>query len=222
LVPDILPANPIVVDAGANVGAFAIAMAEEFHGRCFAIEPSPQVFEQIPAGTYLNKYRVALAGASGEVDLHIGGNSEATSMHKAICETYLTTIRTPAFTLEEFCRSVKINRIDLLKMDIEGEELAVLNSCSEDFLKQIGQITVEFHEWMGQGSAADVRRIIKRLRKLGFWAFNVGRTTYFDVLFVNRRNMSPTSFTISWMNLWTPRVIGSFFRRFVARRGNQT
>ncbi len=220
LVPCFVPADGIVIDVGANIGAFSVSMATEYHCQCFAIEPSPETFEKIPADNRLRKYCLAIAGSPGEVDLHIGEGSESTTLHRAGGERFLATIRMPARALDEFCRSTGIDRIDVLKMDIEGEELAVLNSCGDDFLRSVGQVTVEFHEWNGQGTVADVRGIIRRMRSLGFWAFNIGRTTYCDVLFVNRRYMSRASFAATWMSHWTPRVIQSLLRRLGVRRRN--
>lgn len=220
LVPEFLPQEPVVVDAGANVGEFSQAMTSEFRGHCYAIEPSPEIFEKIEEGEGVHKFMFALAGTPGAIDLHVGTNSVATTLHRAESGQYSTTVRVPARTLEEFCKTSKLDRIDVLKMDIEGEELAVLDSCSDVFLRGIGQITVEFHEWLGQGTVADVRKVIGRLRSLGFYDFNIGRTVYCDVLFVNRRYMSRADFTIAWLNLWIPRLVRAAFRKL--RLGGKT
>ena len=190
-----------------------MALSREFDGRCFAIEPSPEVFEKIETNGSVRKFLFALAGKPGELELHIGANSVATTLHKASNGKYLATVRVPARTLEAFCRETSIECVDVLKMDIEGEELAVLESCSDAFLQGIGQITVEFHEWLGQGTAADVRRIIARLRALGFFEFNMGRTVYCDVLFVNGRYMSRTDYLVAWLNLWIPRFSRAVIRK---------
>jgi FkbM family methyltransferase len=213
LVPNFLPGDAIVVDVGANVGEFSAAMARDFGSRCIAIEPSPKIFEKIPAGDRLRKFNLAIAGSAGEVELHIGAESHATSMHKIHVVDYMESIRVPAQTLQEFCRNSKIDHIDLLKMDIEGEELGVFRSCSDDFLRSIGQITVEFHEWAGVGTKADVRRVIGRLQRLGFFTFSFARTEYLDVLFVNGRYLSRLGYAIAWTNLWVPRFFRSLLRR---------
>jgi FkbM family methyltransferase len=218
LVPSLVPENGIVVDVGANLGTFSQELEKEFRCRCFAIEPSPQVFERIPTSNSLRKYCLAVAGVPGEVELHIGANPEATTIHKSSSESYVSSISTSALTLQGFCDSAGIEHIDILKMDIEGEELAVLDSCTDDFLRDISQITVEFHEWMGQGTVPEVKAIVKRLNRLGFWSFNVGRTIFVDVLFVNRRHMSRTEYMFAWVHLWLPRFFQSLFRRLSGRR----
>jgi FkbM family methyltransferase len=216
LAPELLPGAPVVVDAGANVGEFSQALASEFNAVCFAIEPSPAICEKIPAIGGIRKFQCALAGTPREIELHLGRNPVATTMHRVESGEYGDTVRVPARTLEEFCRTSGTGRIDVLKMDIEGEELAVFESCSDAFLAGIDQVTVEFHEWIGQGTADDVRRVIRRMRGLGFYEFNMGRTVYCDVLFINGRRMSRASYLVSWLSLWVPRFFRGIWRR-VAR-----
>jgi FkbM family methyltransferase len=211
--PELLPAAPVVVDAGANVGEFSLALASEFHASCFAIEPSPAIYEMIPTMAGIRKFQCALAGVPREIELHLGRNPVATTMHRVESGEYKETLRVPARTLEEFCSATHIGKIDVLKMDIEGEELAVFQSCSDAFLAAIDQVTVEFHEWIGQGTANDVRWVIRRMRGLGFYEFNMGRTVYCDVLFINERRMSRVSFIACWLNLWVPRLFQGIGRR---------
>jgi FkbM family methyltransferase len=209
-----LPPNAVVVDLGANVGDFSRIMARDYRCSCFAIEPSPEVFEQIPSGDGVRKYNLAIAGTAGVVALNISSNSEATSMHRVNNATYSNVaIQVPAQTLEEFCRLEQISRIDLLKIDIEGEELAVLASCSDAFLKAIDQVSVEFHEWVGVGSEADVRRVIERFKRLGFFAFSFSRTQYLDVLFINDRKVSYQTYVSAWLRIWVPRFFRSIVRK---------
>src|SRR5262249_10347793 len=104
------------------------------------------------------------------------------------------------------------------KLDIEGAELAVFDSCGDEFLRSVGQITVEFHEWAGVGTVADVRRIVRRLERLGFFVFSFGRNVYLDVLFINRRCASKTEFALTWGAVWAPRAVRSLARRLGIRR----
>lgn len=219
LVTQFLPERPVVIDAGANMGEFSSAIAREFGSRCFAIEPSPRIFAGIGDGGGVSKFQFALASVPGEVELHVGANSVATTLHRAKDGEYVASVRVPSRTLEEFCRTEGIGRIDVLKMDIEGEELAVLGSCSDAFLRDIGQVTVEFHEWIGQGTVADVQGIIARMRRLGFYDVNLGRTVYCDVLFINRRCLSRFEFGLAWMNLWIPRFAAAVARRLSGGAG---
>jgi hypothetical protein len=74
--------------------------------------------------------------------------------------------------------------VDLIKMDIEGAELDVLESAPTELLQSIRQLTIEFHEFVYPQSRARIEALKKRFRHLGFWVVDFSRTNY-DVLFVH-------------------------------------
>ena len=73
-------------------------------------------------------------------------------------------------------------------MDIEGAEIGVLMKSADDQLIKIGQITVEFHDFLNDGNVT-VGMVVEarhRLQKLGFQSFKMSHRTNGDVLFVNK------------------------------------
>ena len=77
---------------------------------------------------------------------------------------------------------------DLVKMDIEGAEIEVIASLDDDLIRQVGQWTIEFHDFLGMTSAAEVKRCIDRIVALGFRELNWSkRRNNADVLLVNSR-----------------------------------
>jgi hypothetical protein len=96
--------------------------------------------------------------------------------------------------LDAFLKGQNLTSVDLLKMDIEGAEIEVLDSCSDDLLQSVSQMTVEFHDFNGMASLEDVSRVVRRLKGLGFLCFVMSRATHDDVCFVNR-NRCPISTT---------------------------
>jgi hypothetical protein len=161
------------------------------------------------------KFNYAIAGVTGHVELQIPQSErDFPTIHPLSRVAYAdASFRVEAKSLSAFCTEFKCSRIDVLKLDIEGAEIEVLASCSDIFLAGIGQITVEFHEWAGVGTVQEVERIISRLQRLGFFAFNVTRTNYADVLFVNRTLLSKSQFITVWLKHWVPRIVRSALRR---------
>ena len=101
--------------------------------------------------------------------------------------THRNTCRTLAALLTE---ADETGDIEVLKLDIEGAELAVIDSLSDDLICRIGQITVEFHDFLGYYSTDEVVARVDRMVALGFrelfWS-EVRNTG--DVLLVNKRHL---------------------------------
>ena len=61
-----------------------------------------------------------------------------------------------------------IDANDLLKVDIEGAEWDLFDSLSDEDFAKIGQITVEFHDFVFPSMRERSEKIIKRLKDMGF------------------------------------------------------
>ena len=216
--PDLLTADSVVLDLGANYGAFANAMASRFQCEVYAVEASPRVFAKIPAGDFVKKFNFAICGRSGTVALNISSNHEVTSLKRLDNWEYIDTIRVEGLSLDEFLKTESVPQIDLLKIDIEGAEIEVFNSCSDAFLRSIDQITVEFHEWLGGSSKTEVTDIVSRLQTLGFFVFKLSRANFSDVLFVHRRHMSFIDYASTILDIWAPRIVRYARRRLSIRQ----
>ena len=188
-----LDSDSIVVDLGCNVGLFAMGVISRLGCKCYSAEPSPTVFAKIPPHSCLHVSNLAVAGEDGVATLNIGANTEETSLLRAENTKYLESIEIECKTLERFVADLRIKKIDLLKLDIEGSEIEVLDSCSDALLQGVGQITVEFHDFLGKVSTSDVERVLDRIRGLGFYIIPFSRS-YYDVLAINRRLISRSEF----------------------------
>lgn len=47
--------------------------------------------------------------------------------------------------MEDYCNKQNISRIDLVKIDVEGMEYEIIESLSDNFLKKITSMIVEYH-----------------------------------------------------------------------------
>jgi tRNA G37 N-methylase Trm5 len=74
-------------------------------------------------------------------------------------------------------------------LDIEGEELAVLQSAPGELLSRIAQMTVEFEDCHSKEA---IRSVIRKMSGLGFWVVTFSWRNYGDVLFVNQK-LEPVS-----------------------------
>ncbi len=104
-----------------------------------------------------------------------------------IAENNQSFIEVPAISLPDFAYHNNINFIDLLKLDIEGSETDVLLSLNSAFISKIGQITVEFHDFIIENQKIEIKQIISKLKSNGFVMIRASYKDYSDTLFINSK-----------------------------------
>jgi hypothetical protein len=92
---------------------------------------------------------------------HLGGSN---TMGWSDGNSY--TVRT--YTLDYLFETGLVNKIDFLKIDIEGAEIQVLNGISDENLRKIKAISMEYHH-SHLGYNEELRtKFISRLNSVGF------------------------------------------------------
>jgi FkbM family methyltransferase len=143
----------VVLDVGANAGIFSLAaLAAEPDAVVHAFEPTPEIADRLVAAAQLNGldrlhvHRTAVSDAIGQAALRrwrgeLGTNEGMnfiTAAHEPGCELV------PTVTLDAFCAARGIIRVDLLKIDIQGNEHLALAGARG--LLQAGRIKTIFTE----------------------------------------------------------------------------
>lgn len=139
-VANLLRPGNTFVDCGANVGYFSI-MASDIvgpSGQVISIEANPHTYELLKGNLALNGNRTplhcALTSNSGEVDIFVSDAGDVYSSLRTGGLVRGDTVRShkvPAKTLDEVVKQLRLERVDVVKVDIEGGELDVLRSAPE-------------------------------------------------------------------------------------------
>jgi FkbM family methyltransferase len=124
-----------VVDMGANVGFYT----EQFsrlvgpEGKVYAFEPDPfcaEILRDRSRAFRLDNVRVesaALGSRGGEATLFCSKRDRAENRtHPLDPGVPVEPVRVPVLALDDYCRSSGLDRIDAVKMDVEGDEVHVL------------------------------------------------------------------------------------------------
>jgi FkbM family methyltransferase len=127
----------LAVDIGANVGAYTLFMAGLVgpHGRVLAVEPQPSVLARLRENLSLNPEltvtvaAVALGDKAGEALFQPGGGNEGEG--KLAKEGASDGIPVRVETLTHLLAAQSFDRIDALKIDVEGWEPQVLTPFFE-------------------------------------------------------------------------------------------
>jgi FkbM family methyltransferase len=184
-----------ILDLGANYGQFSEAVTQRFKCRCVAVEPAPSPFAAIRENALVNKIQAAVAVKSGVMPFYIHENSVASSL-TANSEN---TIKVDTFSLADLMKLINWAYIDLLKVDIEGAEISMLASSSDETLSKIGQITIEFHDFCGITQSDAVLKTLDRLKRLGFVSVRMSRVGHQDTWLLNRKMLPITTTELLWI-----------------------
>jgi FkbM family methyltransferase len=133
------PTGGVFVDVGANVGTYAMVLARHVgdSGKVIAIEPHPVTHARLAFNRAASGYAqiilvAAAAGPSdGELMIETDGDNLGAS-HIVSGESSGNAIRVPSLRLQRILDDSAVNRVDALKIDVEGFEDRVLTG----FFKQ--------------------------------------------------------------------------------------
>ena len=139
----LLPSDGIFLDVGANVGLYSMLASRWVkHGQVFSFEPSEREFLRLRRHVELNglgnitTIRAAVADRSGTLQLrvaefpHAGHNTVGDAfVHDTVVAMHIEHV--DGITLDRFASDARLERIDLVKVDVEGAEHAVLAGATK-------------------------------------------------------------------------------------------
>jgi 2-O-methyltransferase len=139
-----LPACPVIIDAGAHVGGDSIEMCRLFpSSQVHAFEPVPAILKLLKHNTRKYKrircHELALSNTTGEQVMHVSSGASDGSSSLLKPKEHLTDhpdvyfneeIKVKTMRLDEWAAQQKIERIDLLWLDMQGFEMEVLKASS--------------------------------------------------------------------------------------------
>ena len=67
-----------------------------------------------------------------------------------------------------FCKKFNVDKVSILKINIEGSEYSFLDSLDETDFSKINQIVVSFHDWLNPEYKELTKQSIELLKKYGY------------------------------------------------------
>jgi len=179
----------LVLDLGANIGVFS-TYATRLMGakRVIALEPVSGTFEKLKQNLSNNglestvtAVRKGIAGAAGTRSIYLGVSSPHSSLYYRGNPTFETgrTEDITITTLDQLFADFGLDQADVCKLDCEGGEVEALLAASDDVLRRIKCLTMEYHF---PGNLSDKQTFFARLARAGFrcmWHSRVGRMATF-------------------------------------------
>jgi len=158
ILPNYLGYKPVIFDVGANIGNYSRLLLNNFRdANLHLFEPHPSTFQvlikniDIPNATCNN---MGLNDSPGEMVLYDKRDDDGSthaSIYRGVIEkihgkdAICHTVRMD--TIESYCTKKNIDKIDFLKVDVEGNEMKVLQGAGKFIrTKNIKIIHFEFNE----------------------------------------------------------------------------
>ena len=175
---DLVGPTSQVVDIGGNIGSFALRFARKaVRGRVVSFEPHPATFAKLKANKALNgiaNLEVVNLGIGAEEAVHrlhqvVENNS---GMNRIITgaevDPSLPFAEIKVVPLAKGLVGTAISQVDLLKIDVEGFEDAVLQGSEEIIRRDRPMLFVEVIDANLRENASSARQLVDRLMGWGY------------------------------------------------------
>lgn len=161
--------DKVIVDCGANIGLFSIyasGMAEQV----VSVEPTPSHFNILQELTKdfenISPINCAIGANMGKIKFYFSNSN--TTMNSLI-QRDGEEIEVDCFDLKGIVSEFNLDKIDFLKIDIEGSEKYFLNENNLLYLQnKVKKFFIEFHEVDGKSYSQIREEFIPIFSSLGF------------------------------------------------------
>jgi FkbM family methyltransferase len=159
------PRKGVFLDIGAHYGLVSARMASMYprSSRIIAIEAHPANYRVLKRNIELNRltnvsaFNFAVANFNGVAHMEVP--DEASARYKLATEGSgkNSPLVVQCYRLSDAFTRLGIDRVDLIKLDIEGLELKVIQDSFPDLRDRIGEFDIEVHN---PGDVAPIRNIL--------------------------------------------------------------
>lgn len=169
----------IVVDIGAHIGYFTrlFSRLAERNGFVYALEADPENFSLLKKNTghlkNVTLLQLAVSDKTGSINFY---RSEKTGCHSTIKDTaqHKETITVASSDLDRILDERQVQKVDVIKMDIEGGELNALKGMQKTLSANRNlSLIIEFNPRCLKQTAITPRAFIIYLSDLGFYIYAI-------------------------------------------------
>ena len=159
--------DDIIVDIGANIGAFSVYAAKKADkGTVFSYEPDKENYSMLLKNKFLNDadnifpFNQAISAKKCTIDFFVAKlNAAGHSIYKTDSGK---KIKVESISLKDIITTNNILKINYLKIDAEGAEYDILMNTSPEIMRKIDKIVLEYHDYLGTNyNHIDLKRFLK-------------------------------------------------------------
>jgi FkbM family methyltransferase len=193
----LLSPGMVVFDVGANIGEISLCAAKRVAdgGRVYCFEPMPALYETLTYNLSRNELahahpiRMGVSNKLGMAQIYRSeSNFKDGTVHDGLGTLYPMNNRTtPAgkiqlTSLDAFCQEKQIDRLDLIKIDVEGSELDVLMGGKQTLKRYRPRLIIEVQNQTAEAGGANAEDVLSYLEDLDYSFFTIGRKAKLNAL----------------------------------------
>lgn len=179
-----LKPDMVLVDAGANIGLFTVFAARRVKsGKVIAFEPVPSMARWLDENISLNRLQnvvtvpCGLSDSEGVLPIY-----EIASSHEGLSTLYPGALQQAAVTevpvkrLDDLFGSYGTDRLDFIKIDIEGGELPALRGAAACIRNHRPAVMVEINQGTYASAGYTPADVYAFFRSLNYRPYEIGKT----------------------------------------------
>jgi len=148
----IIIAAAMILDVGAHIGLFSLyCRALNPRAKICALEPEPENFKVLSENFKINKINgsrlaAALGATTSARELYLAPDNHNHYLLPPDSQAHQTAIKVRAQRLSDVAKQLRLKKIDLVKMDIEGGEYEIIFNLSPAEFSLVGAWLIEYHD----------------------------------------------------------------------------
>jgi FkbM family methyltransferase len=174
----------VVLDIGANIGAHTLPLASMVgqKGKVIAFEPTDYAYEKLIRNIKLNselKLRITaiqamLVGSNQDIKPESIPSSwsleqkDSNNKHPVHLGEYQSLEKARILRMDDWCNENKLDRLDLIKIDVDGYEIDVLKGAENTLKKYSPKIMMEFMPYIFQERGYSFQQLLELLKDLKY------------------------------------------------------
>ena len=146
--------NSLVFDLGGHVGDFALSIYNKYKCNIYIFEPVDEFYKEIEKKFENNSkvkiFNFGLTNINEDVEISLNDTSSSVFIEN---KSNLKKQTIKLVSISEFLNEYKINKINLLKINIEGGEFDVLPELyNNSIINKIDNLQIQFHEFINDST----------------------------------------------------------------------
>ena len=169
----------ICFDIGSNVGLFTKYLKLNNCNKVFCFEPNKMAFNSLQKNlkdeNELELFNLAVSYNNEPLRLYIDDNNSLISSAHDVKNNYYDV---ETITLKDIFERNKIQKVDFVKIDIEGMEFDLIENLEDSIFQKIDKFLIEYHDFYFTDGSQKLEKLKNKLSLMGYVIVNKHRFIY--------------------------------------------